>query len=560
MFATPVKTMRSEAATSTAIEARSSIRSGDPTIVAACFEVKHQLHIRGVVHPYEEVTDASTDPISAESPVQDGRVEDVTRLLSGAAIVAAAYLGVLSVGDLDNRRGLLAALILPLWVICLATTRWVTRDNASLRRPVITVAMLALAVQLPGLFSPPASSSDAWRYVWDGRVQLSGASPYSYVPLDDRLGGLRDPILFPGLASGQRSGVTTTPLPADRDELLRRARSDPRTVINRPQVPTIYPPAAQVWFAAVAAVTPWSAGTLGIQVGSALLAVAVAAALAAWLQRRGRNPREALWWAWCPTVILEAGNGGHVDVLGAALVLSAVITLTTSRPGRAASTVFAGLLLGAAAAVKLTPLAILPAFMPLRHNRAGHSEVSFSGAGSSRLRHAWQVPLVAVGTLFASYLPHVPIAGGLVLGYLPGYLSEEGGVNRGGVLRLVVPDGLLTPAILLVMGIVALWAVSSTRVEAPQHAALVIFGSLLLVTTPSYPWYSLPLVALAVMSRRLEWLAVAVAGYVAYAGTRVPPVSAVGYAVAAVVVIGVALWRRRQARSSPRAAAGTSRK
>lgn len=473
---------------------------------------------------------------------QHGTVDGVTRLLSGAAIVVVAYVGVLSVGDLDHRRGLLAAVILPFWVLCLVTTSRVTRDRAHLRRPVITVALLALAVQLPGLFSPPRSSSDAWRYVWDGRVQLSGTSPYRYVPLDDRLAGLRDPILFPGLASDQSSGVTTTTLPTDRAETLGRARGDSRTLINRPQVPTIYPPVAQLWFALAATLTPWSAGTLGIQAGSALLAVAVATALAAWLVRRGRNPREALWWAWCPTVILEAGNGGHVDVLSAALVLGAVVALTT-RPWRTASTWIAGLLLGAAAAVKLTPLVLLPAFMPLRHNRIGPE-----GNGHKGFLRAWQVPLVAVCTSVASYLPHVLIAGGLVLGYLPGYLSEEGGVNRAGVLRVVVPDNLVTPAMLVVMGAVAVWAVRVTRAEAPQHAALMLFGSLLLVTTPSYPWYSLPLVALAVLARRLEWLAVPVAGYVAYAGTRVPPVSAVGYAMAAAVVIGVAIWRRRSRR------------
>ena len=469
----------------------------------------------------------------------------MTRLLGGAAIVSAAYVGVLSVGDLDHHRVLLAAGVLTLWVICLASTAWATRDRAQLRRPIITVAMLALAVQLPGLFTPPRSSSDAWRYVWDGRVQLSGTSPYRYVPLDDRLAQLRDPILFPGLSADQSSGVTTAPLPTDRSGLLRRAHDDSRTKINRPQVPTIYPPIAQLWFAAVAAVTPWSVGTLGIQLGSGLLAIAVAAALAAWLARRGRNPREALWWAWCPTVILEAGNGGHVDVLGAALVLGAVAALSTLR-GRAASTWVAGLLLGGAAAVKLTPLILVPAFMPMRHMR-----IASNGNDRSGIRRSWQVPLAAIGTLVASYTPHVLIAGALVLGYLPGYLSEEGGVNRAVLLRLVVPEPLLTPSMLVVMGAVAIWALRTTRLHSPQHAALVLFGSLLLVTTPSYPWYSVPLVALAVLSRRLEWLAVSIAGYVAYAGARVPPVSAVGYAVAGAVVISVACWRRRQTRSSP---------
>jgi hypothetical protein len=358
-------------------------------------------------------------------------------------------------------------------------------------------------------------------------VQLSGTSPYRYVPLDDRLAGLRDPVLFPGLRSDEPSGVATRPLPADRVDLLHRAQADSRTVINRPRVPTIYPPVAQLWFAAVAAVTPWSLGTLGLQIASALLVIAVTAALAAWLLRRGRNPREALWWAWCPAVILEAGNGAHVDILVAALVLGAVVVVTT-RPGRAASTWIAGLLLGAAAAVKLTPLVLLPAFMPWRH---------------SGFRRSWQAPVAALGGLVASYAPHVLVAGGLVLGYLPGYLSEEGGGNRGGLLRLVVPDGLLAVAILVAMGAMALWAMWVTRLEAPQHAALVLFGSLLLVTTPSYPWYCLPLVVLTVLAGRLEWLSLAFAGYLAYAGASFPPVRTIGYGAAAAIVISAAIWR-----------------
>ena len=455
----------------------------------------------------------------------------MSRLLGGAAIVTVAYVGLLSAGDLDHRRGLLAAVILPFWLICVATTVWVARGSSPVRRPVITMALLAMAVQLPGVLTPPHSSSDAWRYVWDGRVQLSGTSPYRYVPLDDRLAALRDPILFPGLAPDQASGVTTTPLPTDRVELLARAEADTRTVINRPAVPTIYPPLAQLWFAGIAAVTPWSLGTLGLQIASALLAIALTAALAAWLLRRGRNPREALWWAWCPTVILETGNGAHVDILAAALVLGAVVVVTT-RPGKTLSAWVAGLLLGAAAAVKLTPLVLLPAFMPLRSNG---------------FRRSWQVPCAAVGTLVAAYAPHVLVAGGLVLGYLPGYLSEEGGRNRGGLLRPMVPDSLLTTTMLVTMAAVTLWAVRTTRLESPQHGALVVFGSLLLVTTPSYPWYALPLVVLAVLARRLEWLAVPVAGYIAYAGARVPPVGAIGYGVAAAVVIGVATWRHLRA-------------
>ncbi|MDQ2781746.1 MAG: hypothetical protein M3Y26_04315, partial [Actinomycetota bacterium] len=64
--------------------------------------------------------------------------------------------------------------------------------------------------------------------------------------------------------------------------------------------------------------------------------------------------------------------------------------------------------------------------------------------------------------------------------------------------------------------------------------------------TPSYPWYTVPLVALAVLTRRLEWIAVALAGHLALALVLYAPWAAVGYAVATVVVVGAGVrrWRR----------------
>ena len=71
---------------------------------------------------------------------------------------------------------------------------------------MLAVIVAATVVQLPGLMVPPHTSSDAYRYVWDGRVQLFGTSPYRFAPLDDLLADLHDPLLFPGLAVDDRSG------------------------------------------------------------------------------------------------------------------------------------------------------------------------------------------------------------------------------------------------------------------------------------------------------------------------------------------------------------------
>src|SRR6266542_1944603 len=55
------------------------------------------------------------------------------------------------------------------------------------------------------------------------------------------------------------------------------------------------------------------------------------------------------------------------------------------------------------------------------------------------------------GAVLASYLPHLLVTGWLVLGYLPGYLGEEGfdrGHDRYAVLALLLPPPARAPVAL----------------------------------------------------------------------------------------------------------------
>jgi hypothetical protein len=398
---------------------------------------------------------------------------------------------------------------------------WMVTRRPAGPRAVLGVVACAVLCQLPGLTAAPTTSTDAYRYVWDGRVQLSGSSPYSHVPLDDDLARLRDPLLFPGLSPSDKSGVTGSPrVPHDRATVNALSTDDPRTLINRPRVPTIYPPVAQAFFTAVALVTPWSAGTFGLQVAAAALAVVLTALLAVELRRRGRDPRWAALWGWSPIVALEAGNAAHVDILAALLIVSAVITAARRRP------IVAGLLLGAAASVKLLPLLLLPAFTTRRS----------------------RTPLVAVGTFIASYLPHLAVAGTLVVGFLPGYLAQEGfsdGSSGSAILALVLPSqALRLVAGLLAVGL-ALLAIHRHGREPIAVTCCWLYGAALLITTPTYPWYGLPLIALAVLAGRFEWLVVPVAAYLAYANFGHQTRQGLIHLLAAAIVSSVITVRHR---------------
>ncbi|MFD3406468.1 glycosyltransferase 87 family protein [Kribbella sp. NPDC058693] len=367
---------------------------------------------------------------------------------------------------------------------------------------VAAVVIVAGLCQLPGLTHAPITSTDAYRYVWDGRVQLAGHSPYARVPLDDTLAQLRDPILFPGLSPTEKSGVTQQ-TPQDPTD-------DPRTRINRPLVPTIYPPVAQAYFTVVALVTPWSAGTLGLQIAAALLAIALTWLLAV------QNPRWAALWGWSPIVALEAANAAHVDVLAALLITAAVIT-TARRPKLAA------VLLGAAGSVKLLPLLLLPAFRTRR-------------------------PIVAVSTFIASYVPHILAVGTLVLGFLPGYLNQEGfddGSSRSAILALLLPPEARQLVAALLALTLAVLAFYRTKRDPPALTCCWLYGAALLIATPTYPWYGLPLIALAALAHRPEWIAVPIASYLAYASFGHDTRQGLSYLAAAVIVVSAITIRRR---------------
>ena len=114
---------------------------------------------------------------------------------------------------------------------------------------------VALALRLALLFEPPNLSTDAYRYVWDGRVQGAGVNPYLHVPAAPALEALRDEAIFPHIN-------------------------------RRDYAVTIYPPAAQMLFALVNRV---SDGLLAMKL--ALVACeAVTAAVLVDLLRRLRRP------------------------------------------------------------------------------------------------------------------------------------------------------------------------------------------------------------------------------------------------------------------------------
>jgi alpha-1,6-mannosyltransferase len=326
---------------------------------------------------------------------------------------------------------------------------------------VLGVGLLLRAILLP---TTPFLSSDIYRYVWDGRVQAAGINPYRYVPVDPALAPLRDADVYP--------------------------------LINRPDYArTIYPPMAQLVFAAVGRVWDSVTGVKLVMVGFEALGVLC---LLPVLGLAGLPRERILIYAWNPLTLWSFASDGHVDAIAVGLVGAALLLRARHRDG------WAGAVLGCATLVKFFPIVIAPALL-----RGG------------RLWRPALAGTVAIVGLYAVYSG----AGSDVLGFLPSYRTEEGLADGSGFWllaglgRLVAlppgASGLYLACVAL--GLVGLALLVIWR-RVPGHDAVVLCGdaSVLMAATmvavsPHYPWYFawLALPCVVAPSRTVLWLSAA---------------------------------------------------
>jgi hypothetical protein len=341
------------------------------------------------------------------------------------------------------------------------------------RRVAIAAVGLGLLFRLLLLPTPVVLSSDLYRYLWDGRVQLAGINPYRYAPQDEALGGLRDPEIHPR--------------------------------INRPWAPTIYPPGAEMLFAALAWIAPGRIGALRLFL--TLCELATMFLLLGLLRRLGLPEGRVVVYAWAPLPIFEFAQGGHIDAALIPLVLLALRCRIAGRTGRA------GFLLGAATLVKLYPAAILPVLWK---------------RGDGRL------PLAFAATILAGYFPYARGVGGKVAGFLPTYFARLEDFNVGLRLFLTEDIGLVGDGARgAVMAILAaglgltLLLIGRGRAETPPgiaRAAGAAVGSyLLLVPATMHPWYVAWLVPFLAILPGIGWWYFSAAVALSYTGYAVDP-------------------------------------
>ena len=186
--------------------------------------------------------------------------------------------------------------LLALWVLRQATP--LVPGTRTERRALLLVWAVALLMRGPGLALPVGHSDDVYRYLWDGAVQQAGHSPYAGPPDDPEYAAVR---------------AALPALPAR---------------INHRELPTVYPPVAQLLFRLPAALSagPWE---LAAAVRRWKLLVVAADLLVLWLlgglcRGLGRDRRWTMVWGAAPLPAVELAYNGHLESLG---VLPLVLAL-----------------------------------------------------------------------------------------------------------------------------------------------------------------------------------------------------------------------------------------
>ena len=407
------------------------------------------------------------------------RIVFTTVLLALSA--AGTALSVAALPFYDYKSGPIEPLVyatLGLWVLFGMSV--VSLRAVSARASVVLVLVGTLAIGLAAMAGPPNTSTDSARYAWDGLVQTSGESPYTYVPADEKLAPLRTDWLFPAAVDGECVGerIMTTKEVGTGDVLC--------TAINRARVPTIYPPASELVFAGVRLLTGPSPEYWPMQLLGLLTSLGVTVILLRTLLRSGKDPRWAALWGWSPLVATEGITNSHIDIVSALLLLGATVLVASGRRW------LGGIALGVSIATKLIPVIGAPALLG---------------------RHPVRLVVGSVAAFALLYVPYILANGPEVLGYLPGYLSEEGykSGTRFIMLSLVAPGSaslVLAAVLVAATGLLVWW---KTDPANPWLGQLVMVGVTLLVVTPRYPWYALLLVPMIAMTGRWEWLAVPLA-------------------------------------------------
>jgi hypothetical protein len=235
-------------------------------------------------------------------------------------------------------------------------------------RPVVVTGLLLAALwHIAFLRVPPDADDDIHRYVWDGRLQRLGYNPYIVVPSDPAVQGLHTP--------------------------------ETRT-LNNPDLPSPYPAGAQLFFRAVTAIHE---STFAMKVAFLVCEFAIVFVLLDVLRCTRQGAHLVLAFAWNPLLAIEVAGSGHIDIVGALLLVVSAAALV--RRWRATAAVALGL----AIAVKFLPVVLVPLYWKRVRIRDAALAAAVVGLLYLPFLNHGRIPLGSLGTYVQNFRFNGPV-------------------------------------------------------------------------------------------------------------------------------------------------------
>jgi alpha-1,6-mannosyltransferase len=229
------------------------------------------------------------------------------------------------------------------------------------RRVIFIGLALAALWHLPFLLTQPGSDDDIHRYLWDGRIQRLGYNPYIVVPSDPAFAALH----------------------------TRETRT-----LNNAYLPSPYPPGAELFFRGVTAIHE---SIFALKVAFVVCDFAIVLVLLPNLRGGVQGLHWVLAYGWNPLLAIEVAGSGHIDILGALLLLVSFAAL-----GRRWRTL-AALTFGLAVAVKFLPIVLLPLYWKRVRIRDGALAAIMVGLLYLPFLNYGRIPLGSLGTFVRSF-------------------------------------------------------------------------------------------------------------------------------------------------------------
>tara|TARA_R110002096_G_scaffold292391_4_gene486934 strand:- start:7804 stop:9369 length:1566 start_codon:yes stop_codon:yes gene_type:complete len=360
-----------------------------------------------------------------------------------------------------------------LWLVLVPVFLLLQNQRAS---PKVTwlIVLFAIGFRILMIGSVPIHENDFYRYLWDGKSLKNGINPYLYEPaaLFIHEQGLTQPTEINAVVLNGRTWTEQDEVHLKRLSELRGDNHQLHERIGHWQVPTIYPPAAQGFFALSSLC--FEDSLLGLKMMLLIFDLGCIGLIVALLILLKRSTASVILYAWSPLILVEFSNSAHYDAIPIFFLLLA-ICLSLGR-----NAVLGGIAAGIGTLTKFFGALVVPVL---------HSPKRWQ---------SWLVYLLCALVVIGSYWPFIVWQDAGFARVFSGLLTYSQDWQNNSFFFLII-DGIMggetyarakiVVAVILILSILVLAFLPSFTHEDVLEKCFWVVALLFLLNPTSFPWY-----------------------------------------------------------------------